>query len=356
MRWLSALFLSLLLALAGGARADAAAITSEFVEDAPLAAPMLKVYISGEIQTGDAARLRRELARHAARHPHDIAFHFDSPGGTLVEGIRMGEMIAARPEVTQAHVAARNGAPARCASACVYAYLGAQFRYLAPRARLGVHQFYMEGKSMRGGEALSLSQDLSGMIVSYLHARGVEAEFFRDIVSSTGDGIYWVPHDRLAALKVITQDVRGQTVEYTNLRGALALRIEQDALVGLNTIRLSCGREGMTGTAWLQPPLRPFEGSLVLQSGGSDYPVLDQRAAMEGMEGMGGTGARAIGFRVPPAAARAIMRNAALGAKVIAQDGGRSFGFHSDVRDPRIGEVFSSCDAVISIRNRTGKR
>ena len=352
MRWLSTLILSLLLALAAGPRTDAASITSEFVDDPPLGAPMVKVYVRGEIQSGDTARLRRELARHAARHPHDIAFHFDSPGGTLVEGIRMGEAIAALPETTQSHVAARNAAPASCASACVYAYLGAQFRYLAPRARIGVHQFYMEGKSMRGGEALSLSQDLSGMIVSYLHARGVEAAFFQDIVSSTGDGIYWVPHDRLAALKVVTQDVRGQTVEYTNLRGALALRIEQDALVGLNTIRLSCGRGGMTGTAYLQPPLRPFEGDLVLQSAGTDYPALDQRPVLDG----GGAGARAIGFRIPPAAARAIMRNAALGAKVIARDGGRSFGFHSDVRDPRIGEIFSSCDAVISIRNRPSSR
>lgn len=353
MRWLSTLLLSLALALATGARTDAASITSEFSEDPPLAAPMLKIHIRGEFQTGDTARLRRELARNAARHPHDIAFHFDSPGGALVEGIRMGEMIAALPQVTQAHVAARDGAPARCASACVYAYLGAQFRYLAPRARIGVHQFYMEGKSMRGREALSQAQDLSGMIVSYLHARGVEAEFFRDIVSSTGDGIYWVPHDRLAALKVVTQDVRGQTVEYTNLRGALALRIEQDALVGLNTIRLSCGRDGMTGTAYLQQPLRPFEGDLILQSGGGDWPALDQRAVLDGG---GGAGARAIGFRIPPVAARAIMRNAALGAKVIARDGGRSFGFHGDVRDPRIGEIFSSCDAVISIRNRAGRR
>ena len=344
MRWLATLILAL--ALAGGTRAGAAAITSEFVADPPL----LKVFVSGEIHGGDTARLRRELDRHAARAPRDIAFHFDSPGGTLLEGIRMGEMIAARPEVTQAHVAAGNGAPASCASACVYAYLGARFRYLAPRARIGVHQFYMEGKSMRTGEALARAQDLSGMIVSYLHARGVEAEFFRDIVSRTGDGIFWVPHERLAALKVITQDVRGQTVEYTNLRGTLALRIEQDAQLGLNTIRLSCTREGMTGTAWLQPPPRPFQGDLVLQSGGKDYPALDQRTARQGAKGL------AIGFRIPPAAARAIMRNAALGAKVIARDGGRAFGFHSDVRDPRIGEIFSSCEAVISTRNRAGKR
>lgn len=344
---IACLLLSLCLALAGGMRAVAATIESEYVAGSP---PSLSVHIRGELRNGDTGRLRRELARQADRTVRSIAFYFDSPGGVLVEGIEMGELIAGLPDTTQSHVGAPNAGAAICASACVYAYLGAKFRYLAPRAKIGVHKFYMEGKSMRGGEAIALSQDLSGMIVSYLHDRGVDAAFFQDIVSSTGDRIYWVPHDRLASLRVITQDVRGQTVEYRNLQGALALSIEQDALIGYNGIRLRCDGEGMTGTAYLQEPDNAFEGTLMLHSGGTDYPVPDQKLLSR--RGQIST----IDFRVPPRTARIIMHNSSLGAAVRDRGGRQTFGFYGDVYDARIGEIFWSCASVISIRNRQARR
>lgn len=350
MPWIARLLLSLWLALGGGAAALAASIESEFIAGSGLTPPTLNLYIRGDLENGDTARLRRELARRADTAARVIAFHFDSPGGALVEGIRMGEMIAALPGTTQSHVAARRAGRAICASACVYAYLGAHFRYLAPRARIGVHKFYMEGKSMRGGDAIALSQDLSGMIVSYLHKRGVDGAFFQDIVSSTGEAIYWVPHDRLASLRVITQDVRGQSVEYRNLRGQLVLDIEQDALVGHNGLQLRCMPGGVTGTARLQEPDNAFEGVLMLHSGGVDQPVAEQRLLSRQAQ------VSAIAFRVPPDAARAIMRNASLGARVFDRRGRMEFGFSGEVHDPRIGEVFRNCAAVISITNRADKR
>lgn len=344
MPWIACLLLSLCLALAGGSRAAAATIDSDYAAGDSLSPPVLNIYIRGEFQNGDIARLRRVLARHADKAVR-LAFHFDSPGGALVEGIEMGKLIAALPNTTQSHVGGRSAGAAICASACVYAYLGAKFRYLAPRAKIGVHKFYMEGKAMRGGEALALSQDLSGMIVSYLRTRGVDAEFFQDIISSAEGGIYWVPHDRLASLKVITQDVRGQTVDYRNLRGQLMLNIEQDALVGYNAIQLGCGVGGITGTAFLQEPDNAFEGRLMLHSGGVDYPVLDQRLVSRRGQ------VSAIGFRVPAPTARVVMRNASIGARVFDRHGRMAFGFYGDVYDTKIGETFRNCAAVISIRN-----
>ncbi len=350
MPWIARLLLSLCLALGLGARGGAATIESEYVAGGPTAPPLLNIYIRGEFQKGDTARLRRELARHADKAVRDMAFHFDSPGGALVEGIEMGELIAALPNTTQSHVEARSSGAAVCASACVYAYLGAKFRYLAPRAKIGVHKFYMEGKSMRGGEAIALSQDLSAMIVGYLRQRGVDADFFKDIVSSAEDGIYWVPHDRLASLKVITQDVRGQTVEYRNIRGMLSLNIEQDALVGYNGLQLSCGPQGMTGVAYLQEPAHAFQGRLLLHSGGRDYPVLDQELLSRRGQ------IAAVGFRVPQRTARVVMRNSSLGAKMFDRREEMAFGFHGDVYDGKIAEIFWNCASVISIRNREPSR
>lgn len=343
--WL-ALGITLGLCASPAPRAAAATIESEYVAGRSNTPSVLNIYIRGEFVGGDTARLRRELARHADKAVRDMAFHFDSPGGALIEGIEMGEFIAGLPSTTQSHVEARSSGAAICASACVYAYLGAKFRYLAPRAKIGVHKFYMEGKSMRGGEAIALSQDLSGMIVSYLRQRGVDADFFKDIVSSAGDGIYWVPHERLASLKVITQDVRGQTVEYRNIRGALTLNIEQDALVGYNGIALRCEPEGMSGVAYLQEPAQPFDGRLLLHSGGVDYPVLDQ--AILSRRGQ----VTAVAFRVPQGTARVVMRNSSLGAKMFDRRGELAFGFYGDVYDGKIAEIFGNCGAVISIRNR----
>lgn len=347
MKRIACLLLSCL-ALTGGARA--VTIDSEYIAGKPLQPPSVSVYIRGEFQTGDTAKLRRELARYANKAVRDMAFYFDSPGGSLMEGLHMGALIADLPGTTQSHVGGPNAGSAICASACVYAYLGARFRYLAPRARIGVHKFYMEGKSMRGGEAIALSQELSGEIVSYLRDRGVDADFFQDIVSSGGDSIYWVPHDRLASLKVITQDVRGQTVEYRNIRGDLMLNIEQDAQVGYNSIQLACGKGGVTGVAYLQEPGNAFEGSLMLHSGEEDFPVLDQQLFSRRDQ------VSAIGFRVPARTARIIMRNSSLGARVFDPTGQMAFGFRGDVYDGKISEIFWNCAAVISIANRSSQR
>lgn len=101
-------------------------ISSSYEEATQFMPPILTISMSGEIVQGDAAALKAELRRYEGRPLADIRFEFDSPGGSLMEGIRIGQVIAGQPQNTTSRIAG-GGSPI-CASACVYAYIGADFR------------------------------------------------------------------------------------------------------------------------------------------------------------------------------------------------------------------------------------
>lgn len=108
--------------------ASAMEISSSYREGTQFMHPILTISMSGEIVHGDAAALRAELLKYEGRPLTEISFEFDSPGGSLLEGILIGQVIATLPEDTTSRVAGGNSPI--CASACVYAYIGADFRFI----------------------------------------------------------------------------------------------------------------------------------------------------------------------------------------------------------------------------------
>jgi hypothetical protein len=62
----------------------------------------------------------------------------DSPGGSVLYAMKLGELL--RDTGSTAIV------ETRCYSACVYAFLGAQRRVVAPGARLGVHRMFVSAE------------------------------------------------------------------------------------------------------------------------------------------------------------------------------------------------------------------
>jgi hypothetical protein len=87
------------------------------------------ILAKGEIQKGDAENLRTLLARG----PGVVAIEFDSPGGSLEEGLRIGVLIRDK------RLATRVRAGAECASACVYAFVGGLVRDADRGAKIGIH-------------------------------------------------------------------------------------------------------------------------------------------------------------------------------------------------------------------------
>ena len=128
----------------------------------PIRPSALEVTMSGPIERGDAARLAILLERESGPEVRDILFIMNSPGGNLAEGIAIGRVIASRSETTSAQVGSEDRPYAFCASACVLAYLGADYRYLSRDGRIGVHRFSAPDARMNGAEGMATAQENLG--------------------------------------------------------------------------------------------------------------------------------------------------------------------------------------------------
>jgi hypothetical protein len=109
----------------GASNPQAAEIEVEHSNLGNLLFPTMVVHISGEIMQGDAERIREAVDLNLQPKQRGIFFSFDSPGGNLLEGVRIGRLIASRSEITTSLVGTPDHSNAICASACVFAYLGA---------------------------------------------------------------------------------------------------------------------------------------------------------------------------------------------------------------------------------------
>ena len=103
------------------------------------------IYASGKIKNGDLYKL--EIKYNKLYNNKQTIVVFNSPGGELNEGLRIGEFLKAN------HIGsavARNGI---CASSCALAFLGGRDKYnrklmVLPRSsKLGFHSFYYRNNS-----------------------------------------------------------------------------------------------------------------------------------------------------------------------------------------------------------------
>jgi hypothetical protein len=101
------------------------------------------VHASGEIINGDTERFVQSLDAAKVFEDKDpienrIIVYLDSPGGSVAEGLKLGRVITKLRALTD--VARRtkgdNFAPGICASACVLAYLGGDYRYLTKDSKI----------------------------------------------------------------------------------------------------------------------------------------------------------------------------------------------------------------------------
>lgn len=113
-----------------------------------------------------------------------------SPGGSLIAGLKLGELIRARGMETEIGIWKPEGAfgdtvdGGYCMSACSYAFLGGEVRRIPAGNRLGFHQFFLSGErtgqvsSSQVDQALMSAQELSSRIVRYLLEMGIDARIF----------------------------------------------------------------------------------------------------------------------------------------------------------------------------------
>ena len=163
---------------------------------------------------------------------------FNSPGGNLLAGIKLGEMIRSAGLFTAVgktvgeqssfdtdtikeqipdglRYKALEGI---CASACVYAFVGGVTRF-AHKSKIGIHQFY-DGKGLNEPLAKtassidrSVDQLLTGVLLEYVTRMGIDAKLI-SLASSVApwQDIKWLSAQELVDLKIDNSETTFTTI------------------------------------------------------------------------------------------------------------------------------------------------
>ncbi|MGJ4927262.1 hypothetical protein ACQR1I_18615 [Bradyrhizobium sp. HKCCYLS2038] len=168
-----------------------------------LGEPRAVLAVSGEIGPAAAIWLRARID-DAHLKPGDVVL-LSSPGGSLDQGVLMGEIIRAHGLATAVGVADNGGRvrPGSCASACVFAFAGGQVRYGLGGSALGVHRFT---SAAQGADAVADTQRVTGAILGYMTRMGVSSEVI-EAMSRTRD-IRWLDNNEAEAMKLVTTPLK----------------------------------------------------------------------------------------------------------------------------------------------------
>ena len=186
------------------------------------------VYAEGEISDGAAERLAAFVQREGIQ---GAKVFFNSPGGSLVEGIKLGRLIRALGFDTEIGAYSPDydadaSRQAICASACAYSFAGGVNRFLdGSTGRLGLHQFYGSTPAEVSGE---LAQQISGLLVSYLDEMGVDAKAFSVSTTANRDGMVWLSPDEARTLRFANNGSELPTAEIKLSQMRPYLRIQQN--------------------------------------------------------------------------------------------------------------------------------
>ncbi|WP_162789140.1 hypothetical protein [Sphingomonas sediminicola] len=204
---------------------------------------MREVFISGPITSGDADRFVQFAESHKLEAARIV---LDSPGGSLLEGIKLGRAIREKRFFTSVGAFDDQGTSSNaiCASACAYAFAGGVSRFLdRSSGRLGIHQF-----ERSGGLSQSEAQLISAIVVSYLRDMGVDAKAFVIASATSASGIRWLTPSEAQELGLVNNGVQPTSAEVRIVRLHPYLRLNQDKSSGTIRALFTCGK----GTLLLQ--------------------------------------------------------------------------------------------------------
>jgi len=133
------------------------------------------IYLDGYFDSGSAARVAEEVARH--RIPAALVY-LNSPGGSLLEAMAIGQLL--RDHGFETEVGTRTAHPLRptrgvCYSACPFAYAGGVRRSLAAGSLLGVHR--AENRLPVPDES-DFERRVQGDATAYLEQMGVSPQLY----------------------------------------------------------------------------------------------------------------------------------------------------------------------------------
>jgi len=199
-----------------------------------------RIYAAGEIVDGSTDDFRNFISRH---NVSKAKVYFDSPGGSLIEGMKLGKLIRSMGMSTSVGVYSISytsdaDKKSMCASACVYAFAGGVNRFIdATTGALGVHQFYSGTEQEISSESV---QHISGLIVAYLDEMGVDAKAFTLSTMANKDGIIWLDPEEATKLRLANNGEEIPTAEIRLSGMTPYLRIEQRRHNSTTRVIISC--------------------------------------------------------------------------------------------------------------------
>jgi hypothetical protein len=137
------------------------------------------VFLDGVIDSEAPRRFEQYITQNHI--PDRSIVYLNSPGGSLVAGIELGRLLRKHglsTDIGRKSLSSNKRSDVEaggCYSACAYAYLGGQFRYLRKDSHYGVHQFKSRGQE--GGDE-GTAQIASAVIVEYVQSMDVDADLF----------------------------------------------------------------------------------------------------------------------------------------------------------------------------------
>jgi hypothetical protein len=154
--------------------------------------------MSGEIQRGDYERLLSFIRKDPERFRVRTVL-LASPGGDLLEAIKIGNIIKASYQSVFV-----NHSVGRCASACFLIYVAAVSRS-ATVPSIGIHRPYFEPhyfSKLSISQAEAKHEELMREVRAYLAARDVPQYLIEKMFALSSNEVYWLTWDDLDQLLV----------------------------------------------------------------------------------------------------------------------------------------------------------
>jgi hypothetical protein len=176
------------------------------------------LFLDGVIDSEAPKRFEQYITQNDI--PDRSIVYLNSPGGSLIAGLELGRLFrkyGLSTDVGQKSPTSNKRfdiAAGGCYSACAYAFLGGQFRYLTNGSHYGVHQFRSTGQEPAGeGD----TQIASAEIKEYVRSMDVDPELFGLSVSAGPDGMFEIDKPTLERLNVVNN---GRTRPIWSIQGA----------------------------------------------------------------------------------------------------------------------------------------
>jgi hypothetical protein len=168
----------------------------------------------GDIVEDSADDFEKYLKEYGDTSASEVRLH--SHGGSLIGGIKLGELIRKRKfsttvgrtvsdDVSNKHYGDK--ADGVCVSACAIAFIGGVERYANEKV-LGIHQFYQEASLKNPSEKVFDALDMSGqqmisaILIDYAFRMGVDPRFIAMASATPPNSMYYLSKEELELLKV----------------------------------------------------------------------------------------------------------------------------------------------------------